>query len=667
MNLIHPTALASSRCRCNSSFVALIPKIKDPQDLGNFRPISLVGSLYKIIAKVLVNRLKAVMNDVISENQSAFVGGRNILDSPLIVSEMVTWANKSKSKMLILKVDFEKAYDTINWKFLFKVMEKMGFPERWIKWIKGCLVSGKGSVLVNGSPTSEFKFKRGLRQGDPLSPFLFIIAMEVINMLLKRAMDLGLFKGFKLPNDGPVISHLCYADDVLFIGEWSYQNVVVLNRLLRWLSLLSGLKINRRKCLLFGIGAEASEVNQFASIIRCGAGFLPFTYLGVPIGVNMKRAKFWEPVLDRFKSKLSKWKARYLSFAGRMTLIKSVLGSLPSYFLSIYAAPKCVLKKLEKIRREFLWGKSDKGHKLRWVRWNWLLNSKKAGGLGVGSIQHFNFAMLVKWWWRFKKNPNQLWAKVVAAIHGGNGSSSSSSLIPVKKSLPGIWKDVGSVERDFIKAGIIISDFLIQEGGVWKWRSDPAGSFSVKQVRLDLESAQAVDGSGNPSFQWNNWAIPKANFFLWRAMLGKIASKVGLVHRGVPLSDITCPRCGIADEDPDHILFNCLWSRSIWWNILVWIKIRFPLQVNNVKDLFSYIKENPGGRVWKKSVYTIAIATVWRIWIARNKKVFEDNFLPVSAVVDQIKEESFSWVCCRASIKKPKWGNWISFDLIDSM
>ncbi|KAJ0901627.1 putative RNA-directed DNA polymerase [Helianthus annuus] len=217
----------------NSSFIALIPKSKDPIEIANFRPISLVSSFYKILAKMLANRLKLVMDGLSSPTQSAFVGGRNILDSPLIMSEIVTWAKKSKKKLLILKVDFEKAYDSINWKFLLRIMEKMAFPDKWICWIRSCLVSGRVSVLVNGSPTKEFNFKRGLRQGDPLSPFLFVIAMEIISILMNRACNSGLFEGCQLPNGGPLISHLCYADDVLFIGAWSEDNAANLNRILR--------------------------------------------------------------------------------------------------------------------------------------------------------------------------------------------------------------------------------------------------------------------------------------------------------------------------------------------------------------------------------------------------------------------------------------------------
>jgi len=158
--------------RCiNTTFITLIPKVDSPQKLSDFRPISLVGCLYKILAKVLANRLRLVIGKVISETQSAFVKDRQILDGVLIAIEVVDEARKMKKELLLFKVDFEKAYDSVDWTYLDEVMRKMAFPILWRKWIKECISTTTTSFLVNGSPTDEFHLERGLQQGDPLSPF----------------------------------------------------------------------------------------------------------------------------------------------------------------------------------------------------------------------------------------------------------------------------------------------------------------------------------------------------------------------------------------------------------------------------------------------------------------------------------------------------------------
>jgi hypothetical protein len=162
----------------NSTFIALIPKVDSPQRVNDFRPIALVGCLYKILSKVLANRLRLIIGRVVSETQSAFVKERQILDGILIANEVVDEAQKTKRELLLFKVDFEKAYDSVDWGYLDTVMNKMAFPPLWRKWIKECVSTATASVLVNGSPTDEFPLQRGLRQGDPLSPFLFLLASE---------------------------------------------------------------------------------------------------------------------------------------------------------------------------------------------------------------------------------------------------------------------------------------------------------------------------------------------------------------------------------------------------------------------------------------------------------------------------------------------------------
>ncbi|GJZ48173.1 putative RNA-directed DNA polymerase [Tanacetum coccineum] len=238
---------------CNPSFIVLIPKRKDPLGFGDYRPISLIGCVYKIISKILANRLAKVIDTVISSNQAAFISGRQILDGVLVANEIIRMATIEKSKLLLFKVDFEKAFDSVNWPFLLDTMRQMGFGSKWRSWISSCLSSASISVLVNGSPTKEFKLERGLRQGDPLSPFLFLIVAEALQVSILEACDIGLYKGIFLAKSGANLSLLQYADDALFFGKWSRENALSLIHILRCFELASGLKVNIDKSRVMGV------------------------------------------------------------------------------------------------------------------------------------------------------------------------------------------------------------------------------------------------------------------------------------------------------------------------------------------------------------------------------------------------------------------------------
>ncbi|XP_022019330.1 uncharacterized protein LOC110919364 [Helianthus annuus] len=202
-----------------ASFIALIPKVKDPVSHSNYRPINLVGVISKVISKVLANRMRTVMDDVISDFQSAFLSGRFILDGPLIVNEIISWFKKKKSKAFILKIDFDKAYDNVSWKFVVSMLHQMGFHNKWCSWIMGVLKSANSSVLVNGSPTYTFRCEKGMRQGDPLSPFLFLVVMEALSCMINNAKEAEVIRGIPTPCNGSNISHLLYADDAIVMGE----------------------------------------------------------------------------------------------------------------------------------------------------------------------------------------------------------------------------------------------------------------------------------------------------------------------------------------------------------------------------------------------------------------------------------------------------------------
>ncbi|KAJ9538630.1 LOW QUALITY PROTEIN: hypothetical protein OSB04_031363 [Centaurea solstitialis] len=366
---------------CNSSFISLIPKVTCLLNLNEYRRISLIGSYYKIVSKVLTARLQKVIGSVIGEEQHAFIHGRWVL----IANELLSFVTKDKTKSFAFKVDYEKTYDCVCWEFLFDTMRSMGFGEKCIRWIRACLESSKISILVNGSPTGEFKVSKGLRQGDPISPFLFVIVAEALNVAMKELIGKGKFEGLEVGKRVKVlISHLQYADDTLFFEVGNPENLARLIKTLRCFEWAAGLKINFNKSKLIGLGVSDDVSRGWASSIGCGS---TFQVLGLPIGSRMSFIESWNGVAEKFSSKLTKWKAKTLSSGGRLTLVRSY----SFVFVFLFHAPKGVLNFLERVRREFFWG-GGMGEKrvINWVNWENTLNTFGKGGLLIGSLAAFS-------------------------------------------------------------------------------------------------------------------------------------------------------------------------------------------------------------------------------------------------------------------------------------
>ncbi|RVW70775.1 Elongation factor 1-gamma [Vitis vinifera] len=575
------------------------------EDLRDFRPISLVGGLYKLLAKVLANRLKKVMGKVVSSTQNAFVEGRQILDAALIANEAIDSMLKNKESGVLCKLDIEKAYDHLNWNFLLSVLQRMGFGERWTGWISWCISTATFSVLINGTPEGFFNSSRGLRQGDPLSPYLFVIGMEAFSRLIHRAVRGGFLSGCRIKGrrgDGALVSHLLFADDTLVFCDSSQDEMAYLSWLLMWFEALSGLRINLDKSEILPVG-RVENLELLALEVGCKVGRLPTSYLGIPLGANHKSVAVWDGVEERFRKRLAVWKRQFISKGGRMTLIRSTLSSMPIYLMSLLRIPRAVSLRLERIQRDFLWGGGALKNKPHLVKWDTVCLDKSKGGLGVRRLSILNRALLCKWNWRFANERDNLWRRVISRKFGeedGGGTlkrvkfwkdnwCGNSTLCNSFPSLyafasykeawieemwdhsggEGVWSprfsrpfndwEVEEVERLLVIIRGRRLNPLAED--CWLWKETKDGIFSVKSLYSILDSRRGVQFPIN--IIWNPCVPTKVGFFAWEAFWGKVLTLDQFKKRGRCLAN-RCFLCCEEEESIDHILIQCSKARVLW-------------------------------------------------------------------------------------------------------
>ncbi|XP_028125789.1 uncharacterized protein LOC114322644 [Camellia sinensis] len=471
----------------NSSFITLVPKKENPMGLADYRPISLVGSLYKILTKVLSSRLKAVIPQIISENQSAFIGGRNILDGMLVANEVVDSWKKSRKKGLILKLDFEKAYDTMNWEFLFSMMKNFGFGGIWVEWIRVCITSVRLSVLVNGAPTEEFSPQRGLRQGDSPSPFSFNIATEGLSILLSRALDLGLIKWVKIGSGGLDLTHLQFTDDSLILCEANVREVRNLKKIMRCFEMLSGVARDLDKIqasFLWG----GSELKRKVHLIK----WKEVAKLVEQGGLGVKRVKEINDCL------LLKWRWRF--GVENKALWKRVICSKYRLEEGSWSPPINLISRFSKMWRDILSGSEQSGNLVEFF-----LNNCK---VKVGNGHR------VKFW--VDKWCDNLCLKdefpLLYRLAGEKGETLATMLernedagewvFQFKRKLYD-WESMEAIRlKNQLEAGTVIRN---SEEDTLVWIASKTGSFSVESV-----SRFIADGFGNFSL------ISKR---IWKALL----------------------------------------------------------------------------------------------------------------------------------------------------
>ena len=262
---------------------------------------------------------------------------------------------------------------------------------------------------------------RGLRQGDPLSPLLFLLVMEVLSRMLRKVEE-GLIRGFRAGSnaaDGLSISHLLYADDTILFCDADPDQLIYVRMVLTCFEAVTGLWVNMAKSEMVSVG-EVQNISELADSLCCHIGGLPLSYLSMPLGALYKAVAVWNPILEKLERRLSGWQKLYLSKGGHLTLLKSTLSSLPTYFLSLFTIPITVVHRIKKLQREFLWGGMGDEVKHHLVGWDKVCAPKEVGGLGVRSLFLANKALMGKWLWRFGVEGHHLWQCVLVAKFGSD-------------------------------------------------------------------------------------------------------------------------------------------------------------------------------------------------------------------------------------------------------
>lgn len=601
----------------NSSALALVPKSQQAAMMSDFRPISCCNVLYKCISKMLTARLKIIMPAIISPCQSAFVPHRLIGDNIMLAQALCrNYHLNSGQPRCALKVDIRKAFDTLNWHFLFEALRKMGFPDIFSNWVMKCISSCMLSVKVNGSLEGYFAAKSGLRQGDPLSPYLFVIAMEVMTSCINNEIAKGNFAYHWLANEAS-ISHLIFADDVFLFSKGDVASVSALMDGVRKFSNVSALFPNVNKSQCFFGNVPRDEKLSILNLTGFRMGTLPITYLGLPLISTKLKTQDCAPLIHKICMRIDSWTCKMLSFAGRLQLLKVVLYGIQGYWTSHIFLQKGILKKLASYFIKFLWGGDTTSNKMAKVSWEDCCFPKDEGGLGLKNLFLWNKAAVYYQLWRIlKPNSSSIWLiwiqktvlkrrpfwtmripsyaswclkkimnvreEVLRYIKYKVGINSSfllwhdpwlegkpllldhditiTSMTDTNNMdkvgvwmLNGNWDLPGSNHTDVIALRRRIGAVRISQCDVISWEDDV-------QVTSSLIYNSIRCHNTHPPWTklvWHSFQIPKCSFFLWLAFRNRLLTRERMLSFGFS-GDANCVLCtGGVTETVQHLFTSC--------------------------------------------------------------------------------------------------------------
>lgn len=659
----------------NSTAIALIPKSRPAASIANYRPISCCNTLYKCISKMIAFRMKMVMPSIISDCQSAFVPGRLIGDNTLLAQSLCRnyHLNTGQPKCTI-KLDLRKAFDTLNWSFLEQALEKMNFPSPFINWILACIRTCMFSVKVNGALEGYFAAKSGLRQGDPLSPYLFVIAMEVLTVCLKKFALSTDFK-YHWKTKDPSITHIIFADDILLFSRGDVDSVNVLLNGVKVFSEISGLKVNPEKSAVFFGNVNQENRESILTATGFAQGNFPVTYLGLPLITSKLNARDCMPLVQKICGKLEDWTHIFLSYAGRLLLLKVVLFSIQGYWAAHLFLPKSILKKIQSLCIKFLWGGTQASKCAVKVAWKDCCLPKVEGGLGIRDIFEWNKASILYQLWRIiRPHHSSIWLtwirkNIIKDKHFWTMKATSNSFSWCVKKI----FNARSFARDFIRYDIaegslvsfwhdpwldhmplidrystdiysisdtnsnsMVGDFIRDNA----WHLPPSNHTWIIELR-DRINAVTISGLNNIYWNdvksnfvnlssiwnsiritgtpqpwlnavWHTLQIPKCSFILWLALKNRLYTRNRMISFGLNV-DPLCVLCSTGFETGPHLFEECPFSKVVMEsNVLTgdW--------ANYVNGVFF----NGSPSKAKKSLGFLFLAVaVHSIWRERNERI----------------------------------------------
>ncbi|XP_074300693.1 uncharacterized protein LOC141631995 [Silene latifolia] len=574
----------------NNTHIVLIPKLVNPESISQFRPISLCNVIYRAASKCIALRLRKVTNNIIGQNQNAFLPGRLISDTGFLGHEIISYINQRRSGTRCfgaIKLDMNKAFDESLGLFI-PCAQAFGFPKAFRKLIKACVRTVSLQVLINGTPSRRLFPQCGLRQGDPISPYLFILCMEILSLMIIKAESNRSIEGIKLSRNSPAISHLLYADDALLCFRLSPTACKSLRDILISFSAFSGQMINHQKSYIkFSPNTPDDFRDHVTNTLRVPSKQNFGNYLGVPIDIGRRKTAAFQFILDKISTKILYWGAAHFSQPAKLLLINTILIASFAHVASILPIPLQITTKINYLIDLFWWKQSQNKRAQHWLSPDILQLPKTEGGLGIKMLKDFpipekvskysaasfawkgvvknTFLLRDGFAWKFG-NRKLINIKNDAWILG-----TTPSLKPMFKSHSIRFADLLSGSTQWNKQNVFkffntvsarkicalelppepIDDFVY-----WKFTEDGKYSTSSGYSFLLHNCSTALASHQSPAtreFKWSFiWSLPcqpNIKIFLWKIVHGILTTADVLIRRGMAVY----PNCSFCHEEPESI------------------------------------------------------------------------------------------------------------------